>query len=175
MTLRNCLSGLLLLFLLATPASEASLLSRQYTSSWISSDFFPLGTPLFRISNVLNETGHDASFDIFSYLSDQIRQQLSASGLKEDSSDNANAVVVELSVHLYQEGSTFGRWLGGGAGVAYAVVQATFHKRGQSTGAELLTVSVIGEGGLFSAGAEKTVLEDTASVIASFLKEGGKK
>ena len=174
-TLRNRVPSLLVLLFLAIPTSEASLLSKQYTSSWVSPDFFPLGTTQFRISNVQNETGHDASFDILNHLAKQIRQELSASGLQEGSSGDANTVVVDLSVHLYQEGSVFGRWLGGGAGATYAVVQATLHKSGQSTGAELVTISAIGGGGLFSAGAEKTVLDDTATVIASFLKEGGKK
>lgn len=175
MAIRNRLSALFLLLFLAITTSEASVLSQQYTSSWVSSDFFPLGATSFRINYVHNETGHDSSFDILSYLSGQIRQQLSANGLKEDPSDNINAIVIELIVHLYQEGSTFGRWLGGGAGAAYAVVHATFRKRDQSIGAELLTVSVIGGGGLFSAGAEKTVLEDTAKEITSFLKGAGEK
>jgi hypothetical protein len=167
-------AGLLILLFLAIPAS-ASLLSRQYTSSWVSSDFFPLGTSQIQITNVQNETGHDASFDILNYLSEQIRERLAASDLKAGFSEDANVVVVDISVHLYQEGHTFGRWVGGGAGVAYTVVQATFHKRGQPIGAELLTVSVIGGGGLFSLGAEKTVLEDAATEIVSLLRPVDKK
>jgi hypothetical protein len=167
-------AGLLVLVFLTIPAS-GSLLSRQYTSSWVSPDFFPLETSQIQISNVQNETGHDASFDILNYLSEQIRERLSAGGLKAGSSEDANAVVVDVSVHLYQEGHTFARWLGGGAGAAYAVIQATFHKRGQPIGAELLTVSVIGAGGLYSLGAEKTVLEDAATEIVSLLQAGNKK
>lgn len=175
MTLRNRVFALLLLLFLAVPASEASLLSRQYTSSWISPGFFPLGTSQIHISNIQNETGHEASFDILDYLIDQTYERLPAYGLKEGSFDDDNVVLVDINVYLYQEGSTFGRWLGGGAGAAYVVIHAIFRKRGQSIGAELLTVSVIGGGGLFSAGGEKTVLEDVATVVASFLKAGSEK
>jgi hypothetical protein len=175
MRVRKCLSVFILLlpFLVASEG-EASILSQQYTSSWVSPDFFPLGTTLFRIGAVENETGHDASFDLLRYLSDQTRQQLTTQGFREAASDNPNAVVIELRVHLYQEGSTFGRWLGGGAGAAYAVVYAAFRRGDQPVGAELLTVSVIGGGGLFSAGGEKTVLKDTANEIGKFLKGNGK-
>jgi hypothetical protein len=176
MTRRKLWSGFVLLFFLfAVPASEASMLSQQYTSRWAPSDFFPLETTAFRIGTVENETGHGASFDMLGYLTEQTRQQLTKSGFKDDGSGNPGAVVVDLRVHLYQEGSTFGRWLGGGAGAAYAVVHATFRKPGQPVGAELLTVSVIGGGGLFSAGSEKTVLEDAAHEIASFMKGEDKK
>lgn len=176
MIIRNHLSVFMLFLLfLVVHESEASMLSQQYTSHWAPSDFFPLEETSFRIGSVENVTGHDASFDMLNYLREQIRQQLTKSGFKEELSGNLNSIVIDLRLHLYQEGSTFGRWLGGGAGAAYAVVHATFRKRGQSIGAELLTVSVIGAGGLYSAGAEKTVLEDTANEIASFLKGADKK
>lgn len=175
MLLRNYLVGVLLLLVIAAPASATSWLSKPYTSVWASSDFFPLGTATYRIHNVQNETGHDASFDIQGYLREQVHQQLSENGLREDVSKSTDAIVVDLDIHLYQEGSTFGRWLGGGAGTAYAVVRASFHKSERSLGAELLTISVISEGGLYSSGAEKTVLKDVAEEIVNFLKNGGKK
>lgn len=177
MLLRNWSVGVLLLLFLAAPVSAASWLSRPYTSVWYSSDFFPLGTTSYRIGNVQNETGHDASFDIQNYLREQVRQQLARNGLKEKASESANAIVIELDIHLYQEGSTYGRWLGGMAskGTAYAVIHASFYKNGRTFGAELLTISVIGGGGLFSAGAEKTVLDDAAEEIATFLKNESKK
>jgi len=177
MILRNWLVGVLLLLFFAAPASATSWLSRPYTAVWSTSDFFPLGTTSYCIGNIQNETRHDASFDFLSYLREQVRQHLTRNGFKEDASESANAIVVELDIHLYQEGSTYGRWLGGlvSKGTAYAVVQVSFHKNGRTFGAELLTISVIGGGGLFSAGAEKTVLEDAAEEIATFLKNEGRK
>ena len=175
MTLRNLDFALLILLFIYVPASEASFLSQQYTSSWISPGFFPLGTSQIHINNIQNETGHEASFDILDYLKGEIYERLPAYGLKEGSFDDDNSILVNINVYLYQEGSTFGRWLGGGAGAAYVVIHAIFRERGQSIGAELLTVSVIKEGGLYSAGAEKTVLEDVATVVASFLQAGSGK
>lgn len=163
---------LLLLSILAVSASRASLLSQQYTASWIAQDFYPISTSRIYINNIQNETGHEASFDFLSYLKEQIYEHLSEESLKKASSGGMNVIHVDINVYLYQEGSTFGRWLSPGAGATYVVSHAIFHKNGQSIGAELLTVSVIAGGGLFSAGGEKSVLNDVAAVVASFLKEG---
>ncbi len=172
--MKRCLAFLLLLSL-CVPAGAGSLLSTQYTASWASPDFFPLGASRVQIATVQDESGHPASFDILNYLSGRIREQIAAGGLTVASSDDAAAVVADVSVHLYQEGGTFARWLGGGLGAAYVVVQASFHKPGQPTGGELVTVSVIGGGGLFSAGAEKTVLDDAAEQVVAFLKGDARK
>ena len=74
-------------------------------------------------------------------------------------------------------GSPTGRilGLGGGAGAAYAVVYCAFRINGETINAELLTVSAIGSGGIFSAGAEKSVLKDSAIIVADFLQGGNKK
>lgn len=166
-------SALFLLFLVS-PVSQASLLSQEYTSSWASNGFFPVQSASFRIGSVRNETGHGASFDMPGYLQDQTRQQLTQQGFKEARPGTPATIVIDLRIHLYQEGSTFGRWLGGGSGAAYAVVYAAFRRKGGAS-ADLLTVSVIGGGGLFSAGAAKTVLEDAAKQVATYLKQGGTK
>ena len=166
------LLGLALLSFLCVSAAKASLLSDQYTVSWAAPDFFPLNGAQIYVRNVENETGHSASFDAATYLTQQIRQRLSEGGATMLQSTDANAVIVEVSIHLFQEGSAFGRWLAPGAGTAYAVVRAHFRKDGHSAGADLLTVSVIAAGGLYSLGAEKTVLEDAADEIAAFLQGG---
>ena len=159
----------LILFFLILPESHASVLSQQYTATWKSEGFFPVETTRFRIDSVKNETGHDASFDILQYLGEQTRDELTARGFVETVSGDRDVIRIELRIHLYQEGGTFGRWLGGGAGAAYAVVYCAFRIDGEVKNAELLTVSAIGGGGLFSAGAEKSVLKDSAMVIAEFL------
>lgn len=175
MTLRWRLLALAMLCLLSVRAAEASLLSQQYTTSWASPGFFPLNVVQVYVRGVQNEAGRQASFDYAAYLAEQVRQRLSAGGMTVAGSGDANAVVVDVSIHLYQEGSAFGRWLAPGAGASYAVVQAHFRKGGQAAGADLLTVSVIGSGGVFSAGGEKTVLEDAADEIVAFLQAKARK
>jgi hypothetical protein len=165
----------LLLFFLTLQESQASALSQQYTATWKPEVFFPLETTQFRIDSVKNETGHDASFDILEYLRGQTRDELTARGFEETASGNPDVIRIELRIHLYQEGGTFGRWLGGGAGAAYAVVYCAFRINGETINAELLTVSAIGSGGIFSAGAEKSVLKDSAIIVADFLQGGNKK
>lgn len=169
MTLLWRLSGLALLFLLSVRAAEASLLSDQYVASWVSPAFFPLNAEV-QVRGVRNDAGSQASFDYAAYLAEQVRKRLSASGISIVESGGANAVVVEISIHLYQEGSAFGRWLMPGAGATYAVVHAEFRKAGRAVGADLLAVSVIPAGGLYSLGGEKTVLDDVADQIVAFLQ-----
>jgi len=167
--------ALTLLCFVTVRAGEASLLSQQYTASWASPGFFPLGAAQVYLAGVENETGHAASYDAASYLADGIRQRLSAAGVTVVRSGDANAVVAEISIHLFQEGSAFGRWLAAGVGAAYVVVQAHFRRGGEAASADLMTVSVIGAGGLYSAGAEKTVVDDAADEIAAFLLGKAKK
>lgn len=175
MTLRERSLVLLVLLFLGIHAGNASPLSQQYTASWTAPDFFPLGTSQIYVRDVRNETDHEASFDISNYVGEQIRLRLAAAGFQGRSADNSQAIVVDVSIHLYQEGGTLGRWLGGGGGAAYVVVRAAFRKGGKAIGAELMTVSAIAAGGLFSAGAEKTVLEDVADVFVAFLERRGEK
>lgn len=166
----KCRAILLVLFFLAQAASGGSLLSKQYKSTWVAADFLPLGTSQVRIGQIRYESEHEPSFGLKNYLTEQIQHELSSAGLKAASTGDDGAVVVDITVHLYQEGSTLGRWLGGGRGAAYAVVRATYHKAGQPASADLLSLSVIPAGGLYSLGAEKTVLQDVAEDIVSVLK-----
>lgn len=169
--LRSRWAGVALLFLLGVRAADASLLSDQYVASWASPGFFPLSAEV-QVRGVQNDAGSQASFDYAVYLAEQVRQRLSASGISIVESGAADAVAVEITIHLYQEGSAFGRWVMPGAGATYAVVRAAFRKPGEAAGADLLAVSVIRAGGLYSLGGEKTVLDDVADQIVSFAQRG---
>jgi hypothetical protein len=123
---------------------------------------------------VLDDTGRAASFDITSYVRDQLRQLLLKEGFSE-ARDHAGAdsVRIDLSIRLFQEGGTFGRWVGiGGAGAAYCVAYAVLRKGNGDQSAEVVVTSALTHGGLFSAGAEKTVLDDIAAEIVELLKSG---
>lgn len=163
----------LLLLAFAFSAHGTSSLSRVYTAGWAAPHFFPLGTTRVHVYPVKDETGHEATFDVPGYLADRIRRRLAREGF-EEGTRGPGTVDVEVRLQLYQEGSTFGRWAGEGAGIAYAVVRATFREPRRAAEAEVLTVSVIGVGGFFSAGAEKSVLDDVAETIASYLKGPGR-
>ena len=169
MTLRSRWLGLALLFLLSVRAAEASLLSERYVASWAPAGFFPVKARV-QLRGIQNQAGGEASFDYTAYLAEQVRQRLSVGGITVVDSAGDDAVIVDITIHLYRQGSAFGRWLLPGAGATYAVVQAELRKPGQAMAADLLAVSVIGSGGLYSIGAEKTVLEDVADEIVAFLQ-----
>lgn len=158
-------AALIAMLALATTsgASAQSLLSTRYTAAWSSPAFLPTGQTRFVLGNVLDDTGRPVSFEIAPYLREQLRQRLTKAGFSE--SGSADAVRIDVSIRLYQEGSTFARWAGGGA--AYCVAHA--HLRRGAAEAELVVTSVLSGGGLFSVGAEKTVLEDVAHEIAARL------
>lgn len=170
MTLPSRWFGLALLFLLSVRAAEASLLSERYAASWAPAGFFPLNDTPVQVLVIRSEARAQASFDYAAYLAEQVRQRLSARGIRVVESAGTNVVVVDIAIHLYQEGSALGRWLLPGGGATYAVVQAEFRKAGEPVGADLLSVSVIASAGLYSVGGEKTVLEDVADEIVAFLQ-----
>ena len=174
-TRRSRVLGLALLFLLGVRAAEASLLSERYVASWAPAGFFPLSAFAVQVRGIQNEAGARASFDYAAYLAAQVRQRLSASAVSIVESGGAHAVAVQITIHLYQEGSAFGRWLLPGAGATYAVVRAELRKPGQAVGADLLAVSVIRSGGVYSIGGEKAVLDDVADEIVAFVRAGGGK
>lgn len=148
------------------------MLSQQYTASWVAPGVSLSAAVAVRLGQVENETGHASSFDAAAYLAEQIRQRLAQRAVPGGAA--AQPMVADVAIYLYQEGSALTRWLGPGQGAAYAVVHVAVHEPGRPVVAELLTVSVISGGGLFSAGGEKTVLEDGAAALAAFLDGKGK-
>jgi hypothetical protein len=154
-------------------AGAQSVLSiKPYTAVWSSPGFLPTGPTTFLLSDVRNETGRAASFDATGYLRDQLRQRLLKEGFSESSA--RDSLRIDVSIRLFQEGAMFGRWLGGGAGAAYCVAYAELGKD-QAKGAEAVVTSAITHGGVLSAGAEKTVLEDIAAEIVRLLLSGERK
>lgn len=150
--------------------SAQSLLSiKPYTAIWSSPGFLPAGRSPFLLGHVLDDTGRPASFDVAGHLRDQLREQLLKEGFSETS--DGDYLRIDVSIRLFQEGGTFGRWMGGGAGTAYCVAYADLRKQ-QRAGAEIVVISAITHGGLLSAGAEKTVIEDIAAEIVRLLVSG---
>lgn len=153
--------------------AESLLSIKPYAAVWSSPGFLPTGLTGFVLGDVLDDTGRAASFDISGYLRDQLRQQLLKEGFSETHDrGSADSIRIDLSIRLFQEGGTFGRWLPGHAGAAYCVAYAELRKGNRGQGAEVVVTSALTQGGLFSAGAEKTVLNDIAEEIVLLLKSG---
>jgi hypothetical protein len=159
----------------ATGVRAESLLSiKPYTAVWSSPGFLPTGLTGFLLGDVLDDTGRTASFDIRGHLRDQLRQLLLKEGFSETQDrGSADSIRIDLSIRLFQEGGAFGRWLPGGVvGAAYCVAYVELRKGNRGQGAEVVMTSALTQGGLFSAGAEKTVLNDIAEEIVLLLKSG---
>lgn len=158
---------------IGTDASAESLLSsKPYTAVWSRPGFLPAVTTSFVIGEVVNDTGRSASFDVAGYFRDQLRQELLKEGFAEA---GESPVRIDVSIRLFQEGGTFGRWAGlpgSGAGAAYCVAHAEFRRRREAKGAEVVVTTAITGGGLFSLGAERTVVNDIVDEIVALLKSG---
>jgi uncharacterized protein DUF4410 len=118
---------------------------------------------------VANDTEHTFDFDVAGSLTDKIRSKLVEHGvlLSEGGQMVEGTVVLKTSLTLYSPGNAAARWALPGAGATECIVKGALVD-GQ-TGAQLgvlLSHRSVSAGGLFSAGADRWILDVTATDIA---------
>jgi len=133
---------------------------------------------LFEVAPVTNDTGKTFAFDIAEEFGNRIRSQLESKGyiVAAGSDGTDDALIVRCSITSYEPGSAFSRWLAPGAGKTQATVLTTLVDKG--TGAavgEMLSAEAVGTGGLYSAGADRWILEKIAKGVVDKIEERMKK
>lgn len=135
------------------------------------------GTSLSRyrqleVMPVSNDTGKEYDFDVVGTLTEKIRSQLTDKGYGARGGGAAGDAVLVLKGRLtaYEPGSAAKRWLAPGHGTTHCTVRVSLidKESGKSVG-EIIVAKAISEGGLFSIGADKSILEVVASDIAETL------
>ena len=116
----------------------------------------------------INETGETFEFNVIEELTEKVALRLSEKGyIVEKTTMSEEALVIKNSLMSYKPGNAFERWLMPGAGVTQATVKTTLidKKTGDVLG-EMVTSESVSAGGLYSAGAYKTILDTIAKGIA---------
>lgn len=133
---------------------------------------------VFEVAAVSNDTGKTFAFDIAEEFGNQIRSQLESKGyiVASGSTGTDDALIVRCSITSYEPGSAFARWLAPGAGKTQATVLTSLvDKRTDATVGEMLSAEAVGTGGLYSAGADRWILEKIAKGVVDKIEERMKK
>lgn len=125
---------------------------------------------IFIIKPVVNKTGKTFEEDIPTILTSHLKDQFKAKSLTvvNDTDQPKTVFFVESDLLVYVTGSAFKRWLAPGAGKTQCTLKSRLiDKISKQMVAEIVAAKEVGAGGLYSVGAEKSILKDAASDIAS--------
>lgn len=118
----------------------------------------------FQITKIDDTSKSDTEYDISALLKNAIINELGEKAVIENSSKT-----VELFIEEYQEGNAAKRWLATSlAGSTLLKVKVVVKKDNETVDTYVIR-PVIAEGGLFSVGADKQVIEYAGKEIAKYL------
>lgn len=130
---------------------------------------------------VVDKTARTYEFDVAQTLTQKIKEQLKEQGLVvvEGSAENRDILSVSSSLIAYEPGNAVTRWAAAPfvpAGKTQATVKTTLtdKKSGAHLG-YLATAEVVSGGGLYSAGADKWILDVVAKGVANEISQRMKK
>lgn len=127
----------------------------------------------FEVSPVLNETGRTFEFDVADTLTQNIKSKLRDKGYVVDGAVPLEEIlIIKSSLLSYEPGSAFKRWLAPGFGKTQATVKTLLidKKTGGVIG-EMVSAEAVSAGGLYSAGADKRILDAIAEGIVDEIEK----
>lgn len=137
---------------------------------WISDGASWKSSRDFVLHPAANDTGNTYQLDISGMVTNTIRSDLTSLGFNVFDPRDAGQTSgpsIHVSIVFYQPGNIGGRWLSLGGGAAICIIRTKlFDRELEDQLADIIVADQIASGGLFSVGAEKTVLERTALKVA---------
>jgi len=132
---------------------------------------------VFEVPAVLNETGKTFEFDVADTLTQNIKSKLIDKGYKvsDGTATSEKVLTIKSSLLSYESGSAFKRWLAPGFGKTQATVKTSLiDKKTGKVLEELVSAETVSAGGLYSAGADKRILEVIAGGIVDEIEKKAK-
>lgn len=132
---------------------------------------------VFEVPAVLNETGKTFEFDVADTLTQNIKSKLIGKGyiVSDGTATSEQVLTIKSSLLSYESGSAFKRWLAPGFGKTQATVKTSLiDKKTGKVLEELVSAETVSAGGLYSAGADKRVLEVIAEGIVDEIEKKAK-
>jgi len=125
---------------------------------------------IFKVTSTVNETGKKFEFDVAGELTQQIKSKLKEKGYKINCETDTQEVclVIKSRIITYEPGSVAKRWILQGTGKTRATVRTfLIDNKTENIIGEIVTSEEVSGGGLFSAGADKWILEVIAKGITN--------
>ncbi len=132
------------------------------------------GYKMFEVHPVLNETGKTFEFDVTDTLTQNIKSKLRDKGyiVSDGTAPSEEILIIKSSLLSYEPGSAFKRWLAPGFGKTQATVKTLLiDKRTGKVIGEMVSAEAVSAGGLYSAGADKRILDAIAEGIADEIEK----
>ena len=134
---------------------------------WLADDVSLAGHKQVVVHPVSNDTGEKFEFEVANIMTETIRNELIEAGLEvldpNTSQEENQMIVMENSLIFYTPGNISGRWVGFGGGASICILRTYLmdNKTDEVIG-EIIVAKQVSGGGLFSAGAEKSIPVKTA-------------
>lgn len=160
---------LLILAILALPL-QISVAAEKEAIVWIAEDVSLKGYKQVELQPVSNDTGKNYEVDVAALMNKTIRNNLEAAGLRvlePNKSPESDVIGLQNSLVEFIPGSVGGRWVGLGRGASVCILRTfVIDDTSGEIVAEIISAKVVDTGGIFSAGAEKTVPKGVAKRTA---------
>lgn len=133
-----------------------------------------IGYKVFEVPPVLNETGKTFEFDVSDTLTQNIKSKLRDKGyiVSDGTVPSEEILIIKSSLLSYEPGSAFKRWIAPGFGKTQATVKTSLiEKRTGKVLGELVSAEAVSAGGLYSAGADRRILDAIAEGIAEEIEK----
>lgn len=127
----------------------------------------------FEVLPVTNETQQTFEFDVAQALTDNLRAKFEArKRLAEEAANAGTVLLVKSAILVYEPGNAVQRMVLPGSGKTKCTVRTllTDKRTGNPVG-EMVSTEYVGGGGLYSAGADRWILEVVATGIVERVTE----
>lgn len=132
------------------------------------------GYNVFEVQPVQNKTGKTYEFDVSNTLTQNIKSKLKDKGfmVSDGTVTSGKVLIVKSSLLSYAPGSALKRWFAPGLGKTQATVKTLLiDKKTHKELGEFISADAVSSGGLFSAGADKGILDTIATGIVNEIEK----
>jgi hypothetical protein len=158
--------------------SFAIIMSGCITTSkpmvYMEKDVSLVGYKVFKVQPVINETGKTYEFNVSNTLTQNIKSELRDKGfiVSDGTITSQKVLIIKSKLLSYAPGSALKRWFAAGFGKTQATVETSLidKKTGKVVG-EFVSAETVSSGGLYSAGADKWILDAIATGIVDEIEK----
>ncbi len=141
---------------------------------YIQKDVSLAGYTMFEVPPMQNTSGKTYQFDVSNTLTQHIRTKLKDKGftVSDGRTISGKTMVIKTSLISYEPGSAIKRWVAPGFGKTQVTVETLLiDKKTRKSLGEFISADTVSSGGLFSAGADKSILDSIATGIVNEIEK----
>ncbi len=162
----------ILFILIAMPLPKGAVAAAPYL--WVDIGVSLSEYEVIFVEPVNNDTAKTFEFDVVGLIRENIEKELAEAQFQVLSvpSDAADMMLVRANLTLYEPGSAASRWLAPHTGATKCVLRVRLvDAASKQLIGDMVVAKYVGAGGLFTAGADKTVLENAAEELATAIRQ----